>query len=172
FSLTNPAVPVLVNAANTTQFGWKQFVPNGSGLALSAEDPNASLDGPNDISLYDLSNPTNTQAFLTKFLTPGTAYAVSIFNGLAYVADGAAGLQVVNYLPYDNRGTNPTISLSASFALASGVAEEGKLVRVTAAVTDDVQVRNVEFYVDGIKVATDGNFPFEYRFFTPAISAT
>src|SRR5262249_41431311 len=38
-------------------------------------------------------------------------------------------------------------------------------------VTDDVQVRNVEFYVDGVKVATDGNFPFEHHFVTPLRSA-
>jgi hypothetical protein len=46
-------------------------------------------------------------------------------------------------------------------------------------VTDDVQVRNVEFYFDvnndGVidptteRVATDGNFPFEYRFVTPLL---
>ena len=40
-------------------------------------------------------------------------------------------------------------------------------MRLTALVTDDVQVRNVEFYVDGVKAATDGNFPFEHRFTTP-----
>ena len=41
-------------------------------------------------------------------------------------------------------------------------------MRVTANVSDDVQVRNVEFYVDGVRIATDGNFPFEQRFVTPA----
>ena len=29
---------------------------------------------------------------------------------------------------------------------------------------DDVQVRNVEFYIDGERVATDGNFPFDTVF--------
>jgi hypothetical protein len=42
---------------------------------------------------------------------------------------------------------------------------------VTANVSDDVQVRNVEFYVDGVKAITDGNFPFEFRFATPTLSA-
>jgi hypothetical protein len=54
----------------------------------------------------------------------------------------------------------------------NGAAEEGKFIRLTAAVTDDVQVRNVEFYVDGVRVLTDGNFPFEHRFVTPRRSAT
>ena len=38
---------------------------------------------------------------------------------------------------------------------------------MTANVFDDVQLRNVEFYVDGLKTVTDGNFPFEYRFLAP-----
>ena len=35
----------------------------------------------------------------------------------------------------------------------------GKLVVVRANVTDDVQVRNVEFWVDGIRRVTDGRTP-------------
>ncbi|MCZ6677234.1 MAG: Ig-like domain-containing protein, partial [Candidatus Poribacteria bacterium] len=93
-------------------------------------------------------------------------------NGLAYVADHDNGVHVINYLAFDAQGQPPTIELSASFDLdAEPVqAEEGKAVRITAAVTDDVQVRNVEFYVDGVKVATDGNFPFEHRFTTPSLA--
>ncbi len=175
FSLENPAQPALLKADNTTQFGWKQFVANGSGLGLAAVDPNLGTSGPNDLSLYDVRNPNQPPAFLTTFSTPGVAYAASIYNGLAYIADGAAGLQVINYLAYDSKGQPPTIRLDTSFPLTtatSGVAEEGKLVRLTAVVTDDVQVRNVEFYFDGVKVATDGNFPFEHRFVTPVITAT
>lgn len=39
-------------------------------------------------------------------------------------------------------------------------------------VTDDVQVRNVEFYVDGQLVFTDGSYPFEYRFAALVRTAT
>ena len=60
------------------------------------------------------------------------------------------------YLPYDANGVPPRISLSTSFA-TNGV-EEGKWVRLTANVADDVQVRNVEFYVDVQLI--DGNFSF------------
>jgi hypothetical protein len=175
FSLADPAAPVLANSTNTTQFGWKQFVPNGSGLALVAADDNLALDGRNDIYLYDLIDPANPPSSGTEFPTPGIAFAVSIYNGLAYVADGGAGLQVINYKAYDRLRQPPAITLAASFPLitsTNGRAEEGKLVRVTAAVTDDVQVRNVEFYVDGSRVLTDGNFPFEHRFVTPARTAT
>lgn len=168
FGLTDPLHPTLIRNGTSSQFGWKHIVANGSGLGLAAVGTNSTNDGPHNVSLYDLKDPSNTNAFLTEFETPGIASAVGIYNGLVYTADSGSGLQVINYVAYDSQKVPPTISLSTNFA--PGVAEEGKLMRVTAHVTDDVQVRNVEFYVDGIKVATDGNFPFEYRFVTPLIS--
>lgn len=161
------------HAVNLGPNSFKQIVLNGSGLGVAVVGVNPRPDGTHDVSLYDVSNPAAT-TILTVLPTPGLARAVSLYNGLAYVADGEAGLQVVNYLPYDSRGTRPTIALSASFTQdgTNGVTEEGRLVRVTAGVTDDVQVRNVEFYVDGVKVQTDGTFPFEYRFIAPTRSPT
>ncbi|RKZ83649.1 MAG: hypothetical protein DRR19_18800, partial [Candidatus Parabeggiatoa sp. nov. 1] len=169
FDLTNPLQPTLIAAGNTRQFGWKQIVDNGSGLGIAAVSPNSTNDGRHHVSLYDVSNPAKTNAFITQFETPGLAAAVSIYNGLAYVADSTAGLQVINYLAYDTQGESPTISLSTNLLLANKV-EEGKVMRVTASVNDDVQVRNVAFYVDGEKVVTDGNFPFEHRLITPSLA--
>jgi hypothetical protein len=167
FSLEDPAVPRLVRAANTTQFGWKQIALNGSGLALAAVDANFALDGPNDVSVYNTSDPANTDNFVTTFPTPGLARSVAIYNGLGYVADSPAGLQVVNYLAFDNRRQPPAVALRTSFPSNPAVAEEGKSVWVEAIVTDDVQVRNVELFLDGERIQTDGNFPFEFRFITP-----
>ncbi len=173
--LGNPNAPTLIQNYSTLQFGWKQIVPNGSGLGIAAASPNSTNDGPHEIDLYSLGSDQRTPAFGTTFATPGLAAAVSIYNGLAYVADSEAGLQVISYKPYDNLGQAPTISIASNFALnnltKTGTAEEGKLMRLSATVTDDVQVRNVEFYVDGQLFITDGNYPFEHRFATPAISA-
>jgi hypothetical protein len=169
YSLADPRSPVLIASGNTQQFGWRQIVPNGSGLGVAAVSPNNTNSGA-DISLYDLTDPTQTDRFITTFETPGHASAVSIYNGLAYVADSSAGMQVINYLPYDTERIPPTITLSASFPLTPALAEEGKLVRVTANVRDDVQVRNVDLYLDGVKLETDGNYPFEFRFTTPLLS--
>ena len=69
----------------------------------------------------------------------------------------------------DRLGIAPTISLSTNQASIDR-AEEGSLVRVTAACTDDVQVRNCELYLDGVKAATDGNFPFEFFFLAPRLA--
>ncbi len=168
FDLTLPGQPVLLKAGQTQQFGWKQIVTNGAGVGVAAVGPNSTNDGPHNISLYDVSDPKQTDKFITQFETPGLAAAVTLYNGRAYVADSEAGMQVINYLAYDNQKAPPTITLSTNFA--SGKAEEGAIMRITATTTDDVQVRNVEFYVDGKLVATDGSFPFEYRFITPRIA--
>lgn len=169
FSLNNPIQPTLIASGNTTQWNWKQIASNGSGLGMAVWGLNASDDGTNDVSLYDVSDPTQTNAFITTFPTPGDARAVAIYNGLAYVADGASGLEVINYLAYDSQGTPPTINLSANFPLNPATAEEGQVLRVSADVADDVQVRNVAFYQDGVQVSTDGSFPFEYRFTAPRL---
>ena len=42
----------------------------------------------------------------------------------------------------------------------NGIAVEGNLVRVQAVTTDDVQVRNVEFYLDGKKVMIKRQPPY------------
>ena len=115
-----------------------------------------------DIFLYDLRNESNQ--FVTLLKTPGDAKAVSIFNGLGYVADGVAGLQVVNYLPYDADERPPTGKLVLS---ATNTITVGNFIVASAEVQDDVQVRNVEFSLDGQPVVTDGNFPFEFVYRVP-----
>jgi hypothetical protein len=152
---------------------FKQILDNGSGLGVAAVGVNPRVDGTHDVSLFDLRDPAVTDRLVGSFETPGLTYAVALYNGLAYVADGESGLQVVNYLAYDNKGVPPTITLQPGLTLTgptTGQAEEGKLIRLTALVTDDVQIRNVEFYLDGERLVTDGSFPYEQRVFTPLIA--
>ncbi|HSH16723.1 MAG TPA: Ig-like domain-containing protein, partial [Verrucomicrobiae bacterium] len=172
FSLANPALPVRLRQNETQQFGWKQLQPNGSGLGIAAVGLNSSTDGPHDIYLHSLEPGGTNSVFLASLVTPGVARALSLYYGLAYIADDTAGLQVMNYLAADTFGVPPTIELEPSFAVNPPTAEETSWVRVEARVTDDVQVRNVEFYVDGVLVANDGNFPFEGRFLTPALTVS
>lgn len=166
FDFTNPALPLRLGGETTSQLDWKQIVLNGTGLGVAAvgstASPGSSFD---NIQIYDTSDPLQTNRFLTQIDTPGIANAVSIFNGIAYVADGPAGMQEVNYLAYDIGNVPPIIQLKTNFA--AGLAGEGQLVTVTAVVSDDVQVRNVEFFVDGKSQAVDGSFPFEFRFIAP-----
>jgi hypothetical protein len=171
-AITDPGNLVKVGIArDATGNSHKQIVDNGSGLGVMAVGANPRDDGTHHVSLYDLKDPTDTTRFLTTLTTPGIAHAVSMYNGLVYVADGLAGLQVVNILPYDAGILPPTVQLTADFSLDPPFAEEGKLVEVRAEVTDDVQVARVEFYVDGVRVGTDGNYPFEQTLVTPLLGA-
>ncbi|MGB2772595.1 MAG: lamin tail domain-containing protein, partial [Anaerolineae bacterium] len=172
FSLANPGRPVLVAASNSAQFGWRQIVDNGAGLGVAAVGAALNYDGSHNVSLYDVSNPAVTNQFLATILTPGHADAVALYNGLAYVADHNSGLQVINYLAYDSQGAPPTIDLAAGFSLNPAQAPANIPSWIGATVSDDVQVRNVEFYLDGQKVATDGAYPFAYYFTTPPLSAS
>ncbi len=172
FNLDNPAAPALLQQVDTTQLGWKQLVPTGSGLAVGVVNPNASPDGPQDVSLYDIG-PTGTgTAFLTTFPTPGVATAVAVDHGFAYVADGDAGLQVLNLEAPQASGPNgPTFDLHATFPLNPALAESGQMVSVTADVAPGVRVRHVEFLIDSARILLDGGFPFEARFRTPDLTS-
>ena len=165
FDLTMPGQPELIQRGETAQFGWKQIVTNGANIGVAAVGLNSSDDGPHHISLYDVSDPQQTDNFITQFETPGLARAVALYNGRAYVADSEAGLAIINYLAYDSQKVPPQVTISTNYS--AGKAEEGTLLRITADTTDDRQVHSVEFYMDGQLAATDGSFPFEARLVTP-----
>ncbi len=167
--LTSGVPPKLVRHVQTGQQGWRQLIVNGSGMGFAAVGAFSTDDGLHDVSLYDLRpNGTNAQ-FVTTFPTPGLASAVAIHNGLGYVADGRNGLEVVRYQAADTKRIPPTVTLKSRFT--NGTAEENKQATFTAIVTDDVEVRAVEFYLDEVLVARDGSFPFEYRLTIPKLTA-
>jgi len=170
FSLSLPEQPRLLQHQLTTQFGWKQLVPDGAGLGLAAVDANSTDDGAHDISLYELQPAGTNAVFGEAFVTPGIAEAVTLAAGLGYVADGAEGLQVVRFRRRDTSGRAPSVTLRSPFA--DGVAEENKPATFRADATDDVQLSRVEFLLDGVVVGTDTSFPYELRLTTPARSAT
>ncbi len=168
FDVSNPLE--LARISQRQSYGpasFKQILPTGSGYGLavvgsSPVDLNPTL---HNVQIFDLRNPAANNNAGLIIRTPGAARAASIYNGLAYVADGFAGLQIVNFLASDIGAVPPTISLRTS--TTAGRAEEGQLLRLTAAVADDVLVRAVEFFVDGERLASDGNFPFEVALRAP-----
>ena len=102
---------------------------------------------------------------------------IAIGEGIGFVADGTAGLQVVNYLPFDTNGVPPTasISLPASAVVGTGTdgnpeVVEASTVNIQAAVASDVQVRNVELLVNGQVVQNDVSFPFDLLATLPTIA--
>ena len=168
FDLTNPDQPVERTTGNDTQIGWRQLAPNGSGLGLAAAGISQQAV---EAQVYDVSDPALNTQFLTRYQLPAAAASVVIHRGVGYFAATTAGLQVLNYLDADIGTSAPVIRLATSFPLKPAQVESGRFVAVTALATDDVQVREVEFYRDGVRVLTDGSFPFEYAFYAPTLAA-
>ncbi|MBE7499885.1 MAG: hypothetical protein HS113_06160 [Verrucomicrobiales bacterium] len=169
FDLSDPDAPVERTTTSDTQFGWSQLVANGSGLGLAAAG--TALDNNRQVQLYNLSDPARNNQFITSHPMPALTVTVASHLGRAYVGATTAGLQILNYLPQDTGTNAPTIRLVPTFPLNPPSIEAGSFEVVAAEVTDDVQVREVEFYLDGARVASDGSFPFEYAFFAPALTA-
>lgn len=172
FDVSDPTAPTRISGpANYGPNSFKQILPTGSGAGLAVVG--ASVVAPaeqQNVQLFDLRDANQNTLAGQIFGTPGVAMGASIYNGLAYVADGAAGLQIVNYLASDTGAAAPTIRLRTS--AVEGRAEEGQLLRVGAAVSDDAQVRVVDFYVDDVKIGSDGSYPFEVAFTAPARTET
>ncbi len=170
FDLANPAAPVLLQVRETPQFGWKQLVPVMPGLGVAADGTSPLGDEPQDLSLYQLGADGTALNFLGSFVTPGLSRAVTVANALAYVADGPAGLQVINFAPADTAGVPPTVVVEADFPLDPPRLESGQPGRLLARASDDGMVRWVEFYRDGERVSVDRTWPFEFRFTAPALA--
>src|SRR5206468_3837542 len=115
--------------------------------------------------------------FVTRFSLPASALGVAIGEGLGFVADGPAGLQIVNYLAFDSQGRPPTasISLPASAIVGSGTDGnpdllQGSVVSIQVTLADDVQVRNVELLINGKVVRSSVSFPFDLSALLPTIA--
>ncbi|MDJ0658213.1 MAG: Ig-like domain-containing protein [Crocosphaera sp.] len=155
--ISDPANPSLISGADSF-IAAREIARNGSGLGLVAT-------GNSGVELYDVSDPNDTDNFITRIDTPGFTNDIAIASGIAYVADGSGDLQVINYLSFDNQGVAPTVTISSNADLDpnTSVIEvlEGSSVPIQVDVTDDVQVRNVELLVNGEVVTNDVSFPFD-----------
>ncbi|QLE56856.1 Ig-like domain-containing protein [Nostoc sp. TCL26-01] len=157
-NVSNPSNPTLISDADFF-FTARDVALNGSGLALVAAEDQG-------IGVYDISDPQNTNNILFTVNTPGFARDIAIASGIAFVADDTGGLQVINYLPFDNKGQAPTVSISSSVVDVDpntpGIqVNEGGNIPIRVNVADDVQIRNVELLVNGEVVSNDVTLPFD-----------
>ncbi|MFM7366897.1 MAG: Ig-like domain-containing protein, partial [Sphaerospermopsis kisseleviana] len=165
--VSNPSSPTLISDADNF-FTARGVTLNGSGLALVASEDQG-------LAVYSSTDPTKTDAFLTVFNTPGFAYNAAIASGIAFLADGSSGLQVINYLSFDNKGQAPTININTSAIdldpNTTGIqVQEGTTIPILANILDDVQVRNVELLVNGQVISNDVSFPWDLSVIAPAIT--
>ena len=156
--VSNPELPVILAQQSTTQAAIHDLAENGSGVlaAITSFGGTGSL----AFSLYDVTSGTTTTNFLTSLVTPGDPYAVVLHRGLAYLADGPGGLQVIRYLPDDRARQVPSIAFGPPLVTKRSL-ELGSTPLLTFSTGDDVQVRDVDLFVDGQEVATAGTFPFQ-----------
>jgi hypothetical protein len=148
---------------------------DSNGLALYC----GGLQISSEVGLLDLSDPTVTNKVITTFNTPGTAEAIALAEGVGFVADGSAGLAVLNFLPFDTTGVPPTasISLPASSVVGTGAdgnpeVVEGSTLPILATATSNVQVRNVELLVNGKVVLNAVSFPLNLSTIAPTIAGS
>jgi membrane-associated phospholipid phosphatase/methionine-rich copper-binding protein CopC len=166
--ISKPNTPTLISNDNNNFFTARNIALNGSGLALVSSETQG-------LAVYNVADPQKTDAFVTILDTPGTVYDSAVASGIAFAADGSSGLQVINYLPFDNKGKAPTISISANVLdldlnTAGIQVQEGSTIPIRANIADDVQVRNVELLVDGQVTANDVSFPWDLSVVAPKIA--
>jgi membrane-associated phospholipid phosphatase len=161
----SPEAPNLVHGPRTA------VVNNGSGLALLVGREQQVFGSQDVLRLLVTTDPTNTDDRALDVVVRGVPNGIAVASGIAFVV-GTGGLTVVNYLPFDNRGQAPGVTLSATAAdidPATGGLQvfSGTTIPVRADITDDVQVRNVELLLDSVVVANDVSFPFELAAVAP-----
>lgn len=124
-NISNPANPTLISGADNF-FTARDVSLNGSGLGLVSQEGLG-------VGIYSLTNPQNTNNFVTSFNTSGFTYDVAIASGIAYVADGNGGLQVITPLNIQLKNDDRVVQLTYNDYLPIG---NYSLVIVTAQVTD------------------------------------
>ncbi|MEM1228014.1 MAG: Ig-like domain-containing protein [Planctomycetota bacterium] len=143
-------------------------VASGSGLNLTVgQIPTGAF----DLVLTDGSDPQVTDSFLASFSLPDRPHDLEVAGGVALVANGAAGLQIVNFQPFDVGDLEPTVVISTDLDLDPTVVGiqilEGTSIPIAAIANDDVHVRNVQLLVNGEVVENDVSFPYDFT--PPAI---
>ncbi len=149
--VANPASPVLLHANTNTALPMRALALSGTGLLLGGQTLN--------VEVYDVRSDQATN-FVTSFALPKLPRDLNLHRGYALAAVSEAGFGVVNFLAPDRGTTPPTINLRAFPSHPPGGQEATEQFFVSTTTSDDVQVRDVEFYIDGASVARSGKYPF------------
>ena len=171
--ISNPASMRLISSAVGTALEGTQMALNGTGLAVAI----GAAGRVNAIDTIDVSDPTNTNKLNNRTVLPQTPLDVALANGFAFVADGSAGLMVVNYDGVDVKGVPPSISIASnavdiSPATAGVQVAEGTVLTIHPTASDDVQVRNIQLLVNGKVVANEVAYPFDFNVLVPSIASS
>lgn len=172
--VSNRPSPEIVSSTYTiAQGGAADIELNGSGLAVVAGVVNP---GGSAIVLRTFYLNETNQLF-TRYTLPSFGEAIALSSGLAYIADGVSGLQLVNFLQRDTGLVPPTVSLNPIAGdLNPGQTGvqllEGSTVTIGNQIADDVQVQRVELLADGQVVRTELSYPYDLTTVLPTIAQT
>ena len=168
--VSDPDAPVLLSGSDVVSASApsQAIVANGSGRAVLIGTAGAV----NALDLMDVSDATETNRFQARIPLPATPRSVALASGIAFVADGSAGLQIVNYVSFDSQGQAPTVTISATPAdvdpTTPGIqVRAGTTIPVLASVSDDVQVRSAELIANGHVLRDDVSFPYDFSAIVP-----
>jgi hypothetical protein len=152
----------------------RDMVLNGSGLALVGA---TTVGGAPNFQVISAGNPgvAVDGTLLTAFRLPDSPVDTVIAGGIAYVADSTGGLQIVNYLPFDEGTTPPTVQVAVPVntdidPTTPGIQVlEATRLTLVGTITDDVQVRDVQLLLNGVVVKDDLSYPSDLTVDLPRI---
>ena len=162
----------IVQGTTTNSVGIHDLQLNGSGLGVAAA---RLFSNGGTVTVLQTPNATTTNSVFTQIVLPTIAERLALASGLAYVADGTGGLQLVSYLQFDTGSTPPTISLDPLAGDVDPVMPgvqlyEGSTLSIGNHITDDVQVRSVELLVNGVVTLKDLSYPYDLTTVLPKIA--
>jgi hypothetical protein len=172
--VTDPINMKLISDPDINNIAGSAIAVNGSGLAVSIGRP-GGVAGTDALDLLNVVDSSKTDGFISRIMLPATPRDVVIANGMAFVADGAGGLQIVNFTGVDTKGIAPSISIQVSASdadlnKAGTQVIEGSSIQVLSSVTDDVQVKNLDLLVNGVQVSKSVTYPFQLSAIIPSIA--
>lgn len=164
----------LISDADNDVFSFANtdLAADGSGLLITV---GRQLNQPASLDVANVSDPTKTDQFLTRYFLPSMPGGVAIGNGWALVADGSSGLQIVNFRSRDFATVAPTVTIQTA-AVDSDASSPGiqvpspRFISFFSPASDDVQVEYVELLVNGQPVARSVAYPFEFSYLTPSVA--
>jgi len=163
----DPAHLTLLSGTVNAALAGNGIALNGSGLVLAVGGVDFVNGGFRSLDIFNGSNPQQTNNLLTRIDLPQIPKDLVLAGGFAFVADGASGLQLVNYLAPDIEGVPPVVSI----ALSTTQVLEGRTVQIAPTITDDVQIRSVELLVNGRVISTDVTYPFDLFARAPTVAS-
>jgi hypothetical protein len=139
---------------------WRRALAEGTvKISLKRDSYTGSSEGPNFKRLTSATNNDGSETFsLPATLTPASDWRVWIAFQDADPADVVSAASPITLMAADT--TPPSVSITAP---ASGATVTGPAT-VSASASDSVGLSRVEFFLDGVLVATDTTAPYSWLF--------